>query len=144
KSGSHAPGSAAPDPSPLIVLAAPPRRSLPSAPHRFFVSSSSWSAPFIKTERHPHHLSRRSRIRGPLHTDAKAIPQELNVIVPDLPSVPVQPLLLKESSEFGMFEHNARYPWVLPLYRYETQDQLIAALGEKVIEPAERKALELR
>src|SRR6516225_3017291 len=31
KSGSHAPGSAAPDPSPLIVLAAPPRRSLPSA-----------------------------------------------------------------------------------------------------------------
>jgi len=77
-------------------------------------------------------------------TDAKAIPQELNVIVPDLPSVPVQPLLLRESSEYGMFEHYARYPWVLPLYRYETRDQLIAALGEKVIEPAERKASELR
>jgi Pentapeptide repeats (8 copies) len=77
-------------------------------------------------------------------TDAKAIPQELNVIVPDLPSVPVQPLLLRESSEFGMFEHYARYPWVLPLYRYETRDQLIAALGEHVIEPAERKASELR
>jgi hypothetical protein len=76
-------------------------------------------------------------------TDAKAIPQELNVIVPDLPSVPVQPLLLRESSEYGMFEHYARYPWVLPLYRYETPDQLIAALGEQVIEPAERKALEL-
>jgi uncharacterized protein YjbI with pentapeptide repeats len=77
-------------------------------------------------------------------TDAKAIPQELNVIVPDLPSVPVQPLLLRESSEYGMFEHYARYPWVLPLYRYETRDQLIAALGEQVIEPAERKASELR
>jgi uncharacterized protein YjbI with pentapeptide repeats len=77
-------------------------------------------------------------------TDAKAIPQELNVIVPDLPSVPVQPLLLRESSEYGMFEHYARYPWVLPLHRYETPDQLIAALGEHVIEPAERKALELR
>jgi hypothetical protein len=76
-------------------------------------------------------------------TDAKAIPQELNVIVPDLPSVPVQPLLLRESSEYGMFEHYARYPWVLPLYRYETPDQLIAALGEHVIEPAVRKALEL-
>lgn len=77
-------------------------------------------------------------------TDAKAVPQELNVIVPHLPSVPVQPLLLRESSEYGMFEHYARYPWVLPLYRYETQDQLIAALGEQVIEPAERKALEMR
>jgi hypothetical protein len=77
-------------------------------------------------------------------TGAKAVPQELNVIVPDLPSVPVQPLLLKESSEYGMFEHYTRYPWVLPLYRYETQDQLIAALREQVIEPAERKALEMR
>ena len=37
----------------------------------------------------------------------------------------------------------ARYRWVLPLYRYETRDHLIAAFGEKVIEPAERKALEL-
>ena len=77
-------------------------------------------------------------------TDAKAIPQELNVIVPHLPSVPVQPLLLRERNEYGMFEHYARYPWVLPLYRYETQDQLIAALGEHVIEPAERKSSELR
>jgi len=42
-----------------------------------------------------------------------------------------------------MFEHYARYPWVLPLYRYGTPDQLIAALGEQVIEPAERKALEM-
>jgi hypothetical protein len=77
-------------------------------------------------------------------TDAKAVPQELSVIVKDLPSVPVQPILLRESSEYGMFEHYARYPWVLPLYRYETTDQLIAALGEHVIELAERKALEMR
>src|SRR5215471_9659227 len=73
KSGSHAPGSAALDASPLIVLAAPPRRSLPSAPHRFSVSSSSWSAPFIKTDRHPHHLSRWSKIRGPLHRSDYAL-----------------------------------------------------------------------
>lgn len=77
-------------------------------------------------------------------TDARSIPQELSVIVPVLPSVPVQPLLLRGSSEYGMFEHFTRYPWVLPLHHYETQEQLIAAIGELVIEPAERKALELR
>jgi uncharacterized protein YjbI with pentapeptide repeats len=76
-------------------------------------------------------------------TDAKAVPQELSVIVRDLPSVPVQSLLLKGSGEYGMFEHYAHYPWVLPLFQYETQDQLIAELGGQVIEPAERKALEL-
>jgi hypothetical protein len=43
-----------------------------------------------------------------------------------------------------MFEHFRRYPWVLPLYRYETQDQLITELVEQVIEPAERMAFELR
>jgi hypothetical protein len=68
-------------------------------------------------------------------TNTKSIPQELNVIVPDLPSVPVQPLLLQGSGEYGMFEHFTRYPWVLPLHRYDSQEQLIAAIGEQVIEP---------
>lgn len=77
-------------------------------------------------------------------TDARSIPQELNVIVPDLPSVPVQPLLLKESTEYGMFEHYTHYPWVLPLHRYDTQDQLVAEFGEQVIGPAERMAFDLR
>ena len=77
-------------------------------------------------------------------TDAKSIPQELSHIVPDLPSVAVQPLIIKGQREYGMFEHFQRYPWVLPIHEYETQAQLIAELGDKVIAPAEAKVLELR
>ena len=71
-------------------------------------------------------------------TDAKSIPQELAVIVPDLPSVPVQPLLLEGSAEYSMFEHFKRYPWVLETYRYPSSERLIADLGERVIDPAEK------
>src|SRR5215831_16610167 len=77
-------------------------------------------------------------------TDAKSIPQELAVIVPDLPSVPVQPLLLEDSAEYGMFEHFKRYPWVLETYSYPSSERLIASLGERVIGPAESYAQSVR
>jgi hypothetical protein len=73
-------------------------------------------------------------------TDARSIPQELSVIVPDLPSVPVQPLLLASVGEYGMFEHFSRYPWVLPIFRYTDTATLLAALHEQVIVPAESMA----
>ena len=75
-------------------------------------------------------------------TDAKSIPQELAFIVPDLPSVPVQPLLLDSQQEFSMFEHFTKYPWVLPIHRYSDLPHLLTTLKEQVIEPAEKKAKE--
>ncbi len=76
-------------------------------------------------------------------TAAKSIPQELLAIVPNLPSVPVQPLIASSDYEYGMFEHFRAYPWVLKTYRYDSQDDLLKALDEKVISPAEKKAKKL-
>jgi hypothetical protein len=76
-------------------------------------------------------------------TDAKSIPQELKTIVPNLPSVPLQPLILNSQHEYSMFEHFTRFPWVLPVFRYMDEVSLLQALQEKVIAPAEQKAQEL-
>lgn len=75
-------------------------------------------------------------------TEAKSIPQELERIVPDLPSVPVQPILLASQQEYSMFEHFRRYSWVLEPVLYQTQEELLAHLEERVIIPAENKAKE--
>jgi hypothetical protein len=66
------------------------------------------------------------------------------MIVPDLPSVPVQPLLLEGSTEYGMFEHFKRYPWVLETYEYPSSERLIASLHKHVIGPAEKYAQSVR
>jgi len=76
-------------------------------------------------------------------TDAKSIPQELMAIVPNMPSVPVQPLLLASQQEYGMFEHFRNFPWVLQEVLYDDQQMLLAELSERVIAPAEAKAKEL-
>jgi hypothetical protein len=73
-------------------------------------------------------------------TDAKSIPQELMAIVPTLPSVPIQPLLMASQKEYGMFEDFKRYPWVLKTFIYKDQRHLLSSLKNAVIMPAEKKA----
>jgi uncharacterized protein YjbI with pentapeptide repeats len=75
-------------------------------------------------------------------TDAQRIPQDLEHIAPDLPSVPIQPLLLASQHKHGMFEHLRRYPWILEPVLYERQEMLLAELESRVITPAEARVLE--
>lgn len=77
-------------------------------------------------------------------SEAKSVPQELQRVVPGLPSVPVQPILAKGHDEYGMFEHFKNYPWVLETYTYTTGASLVLALKDKIIKPAEEKAKELQ
>jgi uncharacterized protein YjbI with pentapeptide repeats len=76
-------------------------------------------------------------------TDPSSIPKELEAIVPDL-AVPVQPLLESSSRPYAMFMNYWKYDWVLPVYRYEGLEPLLATLAENVIAPAEGKVKALQ
>jgi hypothetical protein len=76
-------------------------------------------------------------------TDAKSILQELQAIVPNNPSVMVQPLLLASQEEPGMFDFLRKFPWVLEPYRYGNLKKLLASL-EEVMALADAKAKELQ
>jgi Pentapeptide repeats (8 copies) len=71
-------------------------------------------------------------------SDPSSIPKELEAIVPTL-AVPVQPLLEGSSRPYAMFKDYWKYEWVLPVYRYEGLEPLLATLADKVIAPAEGK-----
>jgi hypothetical protein len=89
-------------------------------------------------------LARMSRFIIADLTDPSSIPKELEGIVPDL-AVPVQPLLEGGASRpYAMFKDYWKYDWVLPVYRYEGLEPLLATLAEKVIDPAEGKAKALQ
>jgi hypothetical protein len=70
-------------------------------------------------------------------TDASSIPQELSHIVPNFPSVPVQPIILASQREYGMFEHWRQFRSVLPEYRYADPKHLLENFDTGVIRPVE-------
>ncbi len=61
------------------------------------------------------------------------------MIIPHLPSVPVQPLIEWSESEYGMFEDFMDYPWVSAPFRYKGIEDLLASLDNQVISPAMTK-----
>jgi uncharacterized protein YjbI with pentapeptide repeats len=68
-------------------------------------------------------------------TDAKSIPQELSHIIPLLPSVPVQPILLASEKEYAMFEHWRSFKTVLPEFLYRDKQDLLDNLEDKILQP---------
>jgi uncharacterized protein YjbI with pentapeptide repeats len=77
-------------------------------------------------------------------TDAKSILQELRGIVPERPSLPVQPLLLKGQYEPGMIDFFRQFPWFLTIVMYKSPDELLVSLQERIIDPAEAKVKQIR
>jgi uncharacterized protein YjbI with pentapeptide repeats len=77
-------------------------------------------------------------------TDAKAILQELQAIVPNLPSVAVRFIIKKSEREPGMFDHIRRFPWVLDgAFEYDNPEEVIDSINDRILEPVESKLREL-
>ncbi len=71
-------------------------------------------------------------------TDPASIPQELTLIIPHLPSVPVQTIITEAQSEYSLYESWKRYPWVLPIFRYTDIHHLMASIETNIITPSEQ------
>jgi uncharacterized protein YjbI with pentapeptide repeats len=89
-------------------------------------------------------LARMARFMIADISDAKSVLQELQAIVPELPSVPVQSIIDASQDEPGMFDFYRGFRSFLPVYRYDTPAQLLTDLTDRVIEPSEAKVLEIR
>jgi hypothetical protein len=77
-------------------------------------------------------------------SDAKSVLQELRGIVPDNPTLPVQPIIIADQEEPGMFDFFEGYHWFLKAHRYDSPAQLLAHLDKRVIAPPEAKVAKLR
>lgn len=75
-------------------------------------------------------------------TDAKTVLQELQGIVPAT-HTPVQPILVTDQTEPGMFDSFHMYPWFLPVVSYSSPETLLPALKKQVIAPADDMARRL-
>jgi hypothetical protein len=69
-------------------------------------------------------------------TDPRSVPQELQRLVPSLPSVPIQPIIQSSASPHSIFPDFAAYLTVLPLLRYGNAEDLCASIRNGILNPA--------
>ncbi len=89
-------------------------------------------------------LARMSRFVIADVTDASAVLNELRVVIPELPSLPVQLLLLSGAKEDRLLQRVMRHPTVLPLHRYKDLEDLAASVSDSVVGQLEAAARELQ
>jgi hypothetical protein len=77
-------------------------------------------------------------------TEPRGVPAELQQIVPNLPSVPVKPLLQAGHEPYANFENIARRDGVLPPFVYRDIGHLMARFETSVIRPAEKQVARVR
>jgi uncharacterized protein YjbI with pentapeptide repeats len=78
-------------------------------------------------------------------TNARSVLQELQAVVPSLPSVAVQLMIEKTAHEHGMLDYIRRYRSVVEqAYEYEDLREVIDSIKDKIILPAEAKLREIR
>ena len=77
-------------------------------------------------------------------TDPRAIPRELTIIVRNLQTVPVLPLLHESGEPWGMYASIDSRSTVLPILKYSSESELIGKIQSEVIQVAEQKVIELK
>jgi hypothetical protein len=75
-------------------------------------------------------------------TDPRSIPQELQALIPSLPSVPVQPIIQEAQAPYSMFPDFGAFLSVLPPLRYRDCDHLSQLLKANILEPAAARSAE--
>lgn len=87
-------------------------------------------------------LARMSRFVIVDLTRAKNISPTLTQVIPELSSVPIQPIVSSADYDPQLLTQFKHYPWVLDVYEYDSLSNLLAFFTEKVIVPIEIRSIE--
>jgi uncharacterized protein YjbI with pentapeptide repeats len=89
-------------------------------------------------------LGRMSRFIVADLTEDRRIGDTLDAVVHFLPSIPIQPIGQSGREKYLLDSHYLKYRWVLPFWPFQDPGDVAARFGTEVVEPAERRAAEIR